>query len=306
MQVVASGLRFPEGPIALPDGSVVLVEIERGTLSRVTPQGRIEVVAHLGGGPNGAAMGPDGAIYICNNGGFSWNEADGRLAPAGTPEDYSGGRIERVELDSGKVDVLYRECDGYPLNGPNDIVFDAEGGMWFTDLGKTYDTYRDLGVIYYAKPDGSGLSRQITHRETPNGIGLSPDEKTLYVAETMTGRLWAYALEAPGRVAEGPEAARLVAGLPGFQLFDSLAVDGAGHVCVATLVNGGITRISPDGQAIEHFPFDDPLTTNICFGGDDLRTAFVTLSSTGQLVKTRWPCAGLPLNFLQKPAGNGP
>ena len=297
MQEVARGLRFPEGPIALDDGSVVLVEIERGTLSRVTPDGRVEVIAYLGGGPNGAALGPDGAVYVCNNGGFTWAERDGRLYPAGTPEDYAGGRIERVELDTGKVDVVYRECDGYPLNGPNDIVFDAEGGMWFTDLGKTYDTYRDLGVIYYAKADGSHISRQILHRETPNGIGLSPDGNTLYFAETMTGRLWAYALEAPGKVAGDPAAGRLVAGLPGYQLFDSLAVDAEGNVCVATIVSGGITSISPDGSEIEHFPMDDALTTNICFGGQDLRTAYITLSSTGRLVAVSWPRPGLALNF---------
>lgn len=300
MKEIATGLRFPEGPIALEDGSVVLVEIARGTLTRVSENGHKEVIAELGGGPNGAAMGPDGAIYVCNNGGFSWHQEDGRLAPVGTPADYSGGRIERVELDTGRVDVLYRECDGKPLNGPNDIVFDAEGGMWFTDLGKSYDDRKDHGHIYYAKPDGSAISRQISQRETPNGIGLSPDEKTLYFAETITGRVWAASLSAPGEAVADPDGLRLVAGLPGYQLFDSLAVDAEGNVCVATLVNGGITSISPDGNRIEHFPTDDPLTTNICFGGDDLRTAYITLSSSGRLVQTEWERPGLALNFLNR------
>jgi gluconolactonase len=278
----------------------VLVEIARGTLSRITPAGAVEVIAELGGGPNGAAMGPDGAVYVCNNGGFSWTRREGRLYPSGTPDDYSGGRIERVELDNGRVDVLYRDCDGLPLNGPNDIVFDADGGMWFTDLGKSYETYKDHGAVYYARPDGSFISRQITHRETPNGIGLAPDGNTLYVAETITGRLWAWDIAAPGRVGAAPDALRLVAGLPGYQLFDSLAVDAEGHVCVATIANGGITRVSPDGAAIAHFATDDPLTTNICFGGDGLRTAYVTLSSSGRLVAMDWPAAGLPLNFLNR------
>jgi len=298
MREITSGLRFPEGPIAMPDGSVVLVEIERGTLSRVAPDGAISVVAELGGGPNGAAMGPDGAVYVCNNGGFKWQEANGMLAPAGTPDDYSGGRIERVELDTGKVDVLYRECDGLPLNGPNDIVFDAEGGMWFTDLGKSYDTYKDHGAIYYAKPDGSFISRQLTHRETPNGIGLSPDGKTVYFAETITGRVWAFNITAPGVL--DPASQRLVVGLPGFQLFDSLAVDGAGNICVATLVNGGITIVSPDGANVRHVPTGEMFTTNICFGGDDLRTAFITLSGTGRLVAMEWDTPGLALNFLNR------
>lgn len=282
----------------MADGSVVLVEIERGTLSRVRSGGAIEVIAELGGGPNGAAMGPDGAIYVCNNGGFKWREDGGVLAPAGTPDDYSGGRIERVDLATGEFQVLYRECDGFKLNGPNDIVFDAEGGMWFTDLGKTYDTYKDLGVIYYAKADGSHISRQIEHRETPNGVALSPDEKTLYFAETITGRVWAYDIAEPGVV--DPGSGRLLVGLPGFQLFDSMAVDGAGNVCVATLINGGITVISPDGQSVEHIPTDELFTTNICFGGRGLRTAYITLSGTGRLVAMEWPRAGLALNFLNK------
>ena len=79
---LASGLLFPEGPIAMADGSVILVEIGRGTLTRVTPDGRVQVLADLGGGPNGAAIGPDGAVYVCNNGGFHFHtEADGCYRP---------------------------------------------------------------------------------------------------------------------------------------------------------------------------------------------------------------------------------
>ena len=109
MREIASGLLFPEGPIAMPDGSVILVEIARGTLSRVTPDGKIEVIAETGGGPNGAAIGPDGAVYICNNGGFEWHDVNGLLFAGDIAEDYSGGRIERVDLAAGKVEVLYTE-----------------------------------------------------------------------------------------------------------------------------------------------------------------------------------------------------
>ncbi len=300
MREIAGGLRFPEGPIALEDGSILLVEIERCTLSRVTHAGEIEVVAHLGGGPNGAALGPDGAVYVCNNGGFKWRESDGRLFPNGTPDDYSGGRIERVELTSGRVDVLYRECEGHPLRGPNDIVFDQTGGFWFTDLGKTHGRVKHQGGLYYARTDGSQIREAVFSLDGANGVGLSPDENTVYVADSGSARLWGFSLAGPGEI-KGRAATsqrNFVAGLAGYQFFDSLAVDSAGHICVATISKSGITRISPDGSEIAHVPTDDVMTTNICFGGEKLGTAYITLSSTGRLVATEWAVPGLPLNFL--------
>jgi gluconolactonase len=88
----------------------------------------------------------------------------------------------------------------------------------------------------------------------------------------------------------------VVATLPGHQLLDSLAVEANGNVCSATIYNGGITVFSPGGN-FEHIPFPDPLTTNICFGGKDMRDAYITLSGTGKLIKVRWPRPGLKLNF---------
>src|SRR3954452_18191137 len=122
----------------MPDGSVLVCEIARRTLSRVTPDGRIEVVAETGGGPNGAAIGPDGAAYIANNGGaMVWHERNGSVLPGLFPEagSWTGGRIQRVGLATGAVDVLYTEGDGRPLLAPNDLVVDAHGGLWFTDHG---------------------------------------------------------------------------------------------------------------------------------------------------------------------------
>lgn len=299
MELVADGLKFPEGPIAMSDGSIILVEIARGTLTRVLPDGGTQVIAQLGGGPNGAAMGPDGAIYVCNNGGFTWIEAGDRLIPGDEAGDYSGGRIERVDLATGKVEILYTECDGNPLKGPNDIVFDKEGGMWFTDHGKAHGRLRDRGAVFYAKPDGSSITQMVFPMEAPNGIGLSPDEDFLYVAETPTARLWKFKISAPGQIeSQGPFTGECIAGMGGHQYFDSLAVDAEGNICVATIINGGITSISPDGKTVRHIPTEDGLTTNICFGGGDLKTAYICLSSTGQLVKTTWDVAGLPLNFL--------
>ena len=300
---IASGLKYPEGPIAMPDGSFVLVEIARGTLTRVGSDGVVEVIADLGGGPNGAAIGPDGYCYVCNNGGGEYYEEDGRvLFVDGQACDWSGGRIERVNLQSGAAEVLYDSCDGHRLTGPNDIVFDAAGGLWFTDYGQTRKRERDLGGVYYAKPDGSMIKEAIYPVETPNGIGLSPDEKTLYVAESLTGRMFAFDVPEPGEVVLNQEwpLGRLLTSLPGLRMPDSLAVEADGTVSVANFTEGGITSISADGERIEHLALPDPQTTNICFGGDNLQSAYVTLAGHGKLVEIDWSRPGLALNFLNR------
>lgn len=301
---VTSGLAFPEGPIACEDGSVLLVEIARGTLTRVRPDGSTEIVAECGGGPNGAAVGPDGAVYVCNNGGFDWHERFGMLVPGNQPSDWSGGRIERVDLQNGEVDVLYTECDGNPLKGPNDIVFDTTGGFWFTDFGKSRERDRDHGGLYWAKPDGSEIREVIYPLDGPNGVGLSPDGAKVYVAQTYACRLLGWNVSEPG-VAEvllpdQPMLGAYVGGPTGLRMFDSLGVEQDGTISVATLVEGGITRIAPDGNVIEHMPFPDTLVTNICWGAPgtaDERTAYITLSGTGKLVAADWPQAGTPLSY---------
>lgn len=157
---------------------------------------------------------------------------------------------------------------------------------------------RRLGALYYALPDGSRIIRWRHGLTSPNGVGLSPDERTLYMADCMLGRLLAYDLTAPGVMADAhsPAGGRVVCTLPGYQWLDSLAVEADGRVCVATIWNGGISVFEPGGT-YEHVAFPDPVTTNICFGGPDMRDAWVTCSSTGRLYRCRWPRPGLRLPF---------
>ncbi|MCZ6455604.1 MAG: SMP-30/gluconolactonase/LRE family protein [Alphaproteobacteria bacterium] len=302
-EVIATGLQFPEGPIAMPDGSVVLVEIARGTLSRVLPGGEVQVIAELGGGPNGAAIGPDGLCYVCNNGGVEWHDFNGMLLPGDAAADYAGGRIERVDLESGASEVLYSECAGQGLRGPNDIVFDAHGGFWFTDTGKSYGRTMDRSGVLYAAADGSSIEEVLFPFQMTNGVALSPDEDMVYFAETLAGRIWQFELSAPGQLASIPQPfdpGNLLYGAPGLTGFDSMAVDNAGNVCQATLIKGGVTVISPDGERTDFIPLPDPFVTNICFGGEDLRIAYITLAGTGRLIKMEWPRPGLALNHLNK------
>jgi len=299
IELITEGLEFPEGPIAMADGSVILTEIKGRRLTRVSPDGRKETLVETGGGPNGAAIGPDGAIWITNNGGsFEWLDNMGLTIPGPTPASHAGGSIQRFDLATGKLDTVYEACEGRRLVGPNDLVFDRQGGLWFTDHGCGTPEGRKFGGIYYAKTDGSHISRQRDHLISPNGIGLSPDEAVVYAADTQIGRLWAFDVAGPGELAPGPGFApgRVICNLPGYQLLDSLAVEAGGKVCVATIINGGITAFDPDGST-EHFPVPDLVCTNICFGGADMRDAWITASSTGKLYKARWPRPGLKLNF---------
>lgn len=296
--IVAEGLAFPEGPVWMEDGSIILVEIAKGCITRIWGDGKTEVIATPGGGPNGAAIGPDGALWVCNNGGFIFHERDGLRIPGNCPDDYSGGRIERIDLSTGKVERVLDTVAGHPLKGPNDLVFDRSGNLYFTDHGKTYSRHRDFGGLFFLANGASEAIELDHHHTSPNGVGLSPDEQTVYMADTMTARLWAFDLASPGDIKRASpfNKGRVVAAMPALQYFDSLAVAASGNVCIATILNGGITTITPDG-AHSHIAFPDPFVTNICFGEPGLEDAWVTLSGTGKLAKCTWPEPGLKLNY---------
>jgi gluconolactonase len=303
--LVADDLAFPEGPVAMPDGSVILTEIARQQITRVWPDGRKEKVADTGGGPNGLALGPDGKLYCTNNGGFEWARgAKGEYAPHGIANDYAGGSIQRIDIETGAVETVYKSGDfGCTLRGPNDLQFDAHGGFWFTDHGKVDYAARahDIVGIFYAKPDGSFLEEVIFPSNNPNGVGISPDGKALYAAETYTCRLTKFNIIAPGKVddAAGPGGQGIPLYRPaGYKFFDSLAMEAGGNICVATIGECGISVVSPEGELVEFVATDDIFTTNICFGGTDMMDAWITLSGSGRLVKTRWKRPGLKLPYL--------
>ena len=283
MEVVAEGLAFPEGPVVMADGSVIVVELAGGRITRCW-NGRSEVICAIGGGPNGAAIGPDGALWVCNNGGLDLAKFQNARGPG------CEGRIERVDLSTGRFERVYDACEGVPLEAPNDLVFDAAGRLWFTDLGKSRDGIRTASGLFTCLPDGTTIDAIFRHAMGYNGIGLSPDDAAVYCADTHQARLWQFERKVQ------PQRPTWVATAPGPVGFDSLAVTAAGNVCVATLFDGGITTITPAGQTAKR-AFDDPYTTNIAFGGADMQDAYITLSQRGALVKVRWDEPGLKLHF---------
>lgn len=299
VRILATGLGFPEGPIVMPDGSVILTEIRKNQCSRVTPDGKVSLFSATGGGPNGIAVGPDGALYVVNNGGNRYVE--GVSMGQGPSADYKSGSVQRLDRTTGAATTLYTECGGHKLSAPNDIVFDKQGGFYFTDLGKRHPRHRDHGGVYYALPDGSKIVCLAYPLLSPNGCGLSPDGKILYVADTEGARLWAFDVEGPGKLrapkGHAPHGGRHLAGLPGRARFDSLAVMASGNIAVATLTTGMITEFSATGAIVREVKMPDVFPTNICFGGPDMRTAYVTLSDAGQLGVLHWPEPGLKLNF---------
>lgn len=299
---VATGLRFPEGPVVDDDGSLLVVEVAGERISRIGPDGSVTAVARIPGGPNGLARRGD-SLLVCNNGGyFSWQDHDGLVIPGPTPEGWQGGSLDRVEVASGERTVLCTEGRGR-LQAPNDLVRDHHGGVWFTDHGVRQEPGSGNAhqpSVLHAALDGSAMVAAVVGLDAANGIGLSPDGTELYVAETHTGRLWAWPVEAPGRLGRHPDAVephggRLLHDAPEGHLFDSLAVDAEGFVVVGTLADGGLTVVDPGTGEARHLPMPDPLVTNVCFGGPDGRTAYCTGSGAGIVFTLPWPRPGAPL-----------
>jgi gluconolactonase len=307
--LILDGFQFPEGPVVLPNGDLLVCEIKGQCITKVF-QGSDgtwakELWASVPGGPNGAALCADGSVIVCNNGGsFTWLNRGGLCVPGPLPETWTGGRIERVNPVSREVTVLYQTsvaADGseVALRGPNDLVLDGHGGFWFTDHGVRTERSADRTGIHYALLDGSSCREVIFPVNEPNGIGMTEDGTRLWWAETHTGRIFSRAVTAPGQLGAAGPYNGLAAGLSGMQLLDSLAVDADGNACVATLIDAGITVCSESGETVKvPIPeaFRDPMVTNICFGGLERRTAYITLSGTGQLISMPWPVSGATLH----------
>lgn len=300
-QRLAEGLAFAEGPVAMPDGGLLCVEVLGGRLTAISRRGDKRLVAQLGGGPNGAAIGLDGRCYVANNGGLTQED----LACLAARQDSNlnlpaTGCIQVVDLETGRFETLYDHCDGVRLIAPNDIVFDALGGFYFTDFGSLRKWGPEPGRVYYATTDGRSIRDIGCDVQRPNGIGLSPQGDRLYVSETSRGRLWGFRIAEPGVLGAPLHDADDIVYEDAALALDSLAVQEDGHVCIACPHDDLVLRISPTGTQ-ERFAIPAAGPSNICFGGADMRTAFVTCLQSGVILTAEWDGPGLRLPHEREP-----
>lgn len=267
--VLARGLRFPEGPALSPSGDALyVVNLETRWLSRLnlaTGALTLEWAALPDGGRgNGLTLGPDGDLYVA---------------------DVGRRLVARVSLPSGRVSTVADRTDaGATLRGPNDLVFDRRGGLYFTDPQGSGDD--PIGAVYYVAPDTRVAVRVAGGLRFPNGLVLSPDGETLLVAETPLRRVIALALPSG--------AARVFAETGPTGGPDGMRWGPDGHLYAALFGAGVVARISPDGEVVARLPVGAGLRpTNLCFapGG---RSLYVTEADSGTIVRIGTPPGGSP------------
>jgi gluconolactonase len=275
--ILAEGLRFPEGPVWLGPERVTVTEIAGQCIS-LWDHGKVSRVAMTGGGPNGATLGPDGALYVSNNGGISLGHEGLYRTP-----DCGNGRIQRVTL-AGEVRDVATALPGSPPNRPNDLCFGPDGLLYYTDP-HNWEDLANLGTGRVGRTSLDGRVELVAEIPGfPNGIAFGPDDR-LYVAQSLTQHI----LVMEPKPGAGPkEFCKLPDGYP-----DGFCFDRAGRLYVAGSLGDVLIVFEPDGrvrETIETGKGSEP--TNCCLGDGRL---YVTLSGPGQLVALEMKVEALPL-----------
>lgn len=267
VELVQGEFQFTEGPAWTPDSSLYFTDIPAEKIMRLDPNGKIETFFAPSLHANGLMYGGQGKLLAC--------QMDGRLVA--------------IDLKTKTTDVLTDSFEGTRYNACNDLVIDRQGGIYFTDPRYRAPEPWPQGkeAFYYRSADGN-VTRLGEDLTAPNGIALSPDEKTLYVIPSMSAKMMAYAIESPGKLGKGrvlnelkqPEGKEDTGG-------DGLAIDRQGNLYITTGL--GVQVVSPAGKLLGIIACPEH-PANCGFGGDDLKTLYIT-ARTG-LYRVSVPVAG--------------
>lgn len=263
VHLFADGFKFPEGPAFDRDGNLFIVNVDTGDISKISPEGRGETFVNTGGAPNGAKFHADGDLFIA---------------------DRKKGII--AVSPQGEMRVIADHYQGQKLNGPNDLIFDPHGNLYFTDPHGS-SAENPVGCVYRVSSDGK-ITCLADRLAFPNGLALSPDEKYLFVADTRKNRILRYVLDPPVR-------SYLFSQLNGGWGPDGMTFDLAGNLYVAQYGGGVVMVIDPKGELVERITVRGLFPTNVAFGGADRKTLYVTEVETGSVYFFRTDCPGLPL-----------
>jgi len=271
---VGDGLKFPEGPAYDGQGRVAVSNCDADYVTRFDAQDRATVLWRAAKDrftfhkTNGMTYFKDGSLFVC---------------------DFGRKAIIRIHTDGKQV--LYADrCDGQAFRGPNDLAFDPQSNLYFTDPAGSNENNR-VGCVYRVAQGTGKVTRVAEGLAFPNGIAFSADAKTLYVAESRTFSILKYAVKADGTL--GPKA--VFAKLPSPHDPDGMNFDAAGNLWVAQYGAGAVQVFGPQGQLLRTINMPGKNITNVEFAGRDLKTLYITEADTGTLYKMRVETPGLPL-----------
>lgn len=251
---VHGGFRFTEGPAWDGRGALYFTDIPADRIHK-TDGSDVEVFVEPAGHCNGLMAGPGGVLFAC----------------------AMDGALVKFDLKSGEKTVLADEHEGVRFNAPNDLVIDRAGGIYFTDprFSAPEPWPQKVEAVYYRGADGT-VTRLIDDLtgKAPNGVILSPDEKTLYVVCSMQDEVMSYPVESPGRLGEGKVFARLEQAEGKTEGGgDGLTVDVNGNLYITTGL--GVEVFSPKGESLGVIALPEQ-PANVTFGGPDLKTLYAT------------------------------
>ncbi len=252
LEKLAGGFKFTEGPSCDKEGNVYFTDQPNNKILKWSVDGKLSTFLDPAGRTNGLCFDDKGKLWAC---------AD------------ENNELWTIDVPSGQHEVIVADYQGKLLNGPNDVWIRPDGGVYFTDpyyqrdYWKRVATEQDQEATYYLTPDHKTLTRVTNDLKQPNGIIGTADGKTLYVSDIKANKTYAYDIQPDGSLTNK----RLFCPLGS----DGMTIDDAGNIY---LTGKGVTVFDSNGEKIEHIDVPEDWTGNVCFGGRDMKTLFITAS----------------------------